>query len=81
MPSLDTEKIYKKKISRFIKFSLFLREEFSSEELAEAALCSGEDHRCNLFLPTLVNVLFLHKPVRILVVGLFLNILPNKCIV
>ncbi len=38
------------------------------------ALFSREDHFCHLFL---VNVLFLHKPVLILLVGLFLNILPN----
>ncbi len=37
------------------------------------ALFNKEDN----FLPTLVNVLFLHKPVWILLVGLFLNILPN----
>ncbi len=44
---------------------------------SDMALFSREDHFFNLFLPTLVNVLFLHKPVRILLVGLFLNILPN----
>ncbi len=41
------------------------------------ALFSREDHFFHLFLPTLVNVLFLHKHVQILLVGLFMNILPN----
>ncbi len=41
------------------------------------ALFSREDNFSHLFLPTLINVLFLHKPVRILLAGLFLNILPN----
>ncbi len=44
---------------------------------SDMALFSREDHFCHVFLPTLVNVLFLHKPVRILLVGLFLKILPN----
>ncbi len=44
---------------------------------SDVALFSREDHFCHLFLHTLVNVLFLHKPVQILLVGLFLNILPN----
>ncbi len=41
------------------------------------ALFSREGHFCHLFFPTLVNVLFLHKPVHILLVGLFMNIMPN----
>ncbi len=49
----------------------------SEEQRSDTAFFSGEDHFCNLFLPTLVNMLFLHKAVRILLVGLLLNILPN----
>ncbi len=41
------------------------------------ALFSTEDHFCPLYLPTLFNVLFLHNPLGILLVGLFLNILLN----
>ncbi len=29
------------------------------------ALFNSEDNLCHLFLPTLINVLFVHKPVRI----------------
>ncbi len=32
---------------------------------SDIALFIREDHFCNLFLPTLVNMLFLHKPVRL----------------
>ncbi len=43
---------------------------------SDMALFSREDHFCHVFL--LVNVLSLHKPVRILLVGLFLDIFPTE---
>ncbi len=45
---------------------------------SDMALFSREDHFFHLFLPTLVNVLFLHKHVQILLVGLFLKILQTE---
>ncbi len=73
-PHLDT-----KKKSKFIIFEEDLLWEMYLIKTARSdmALFSRENYFCHLCLPTLVNVLFLHKPVRILLVVLFLNILPN----
>ncbi len=72
-PHLDTKKqdLKKNLDSSFLKEDLLWEMYLIRTARSDMALFSREDHFCHLYLSTLVNVLFLHKPLQIVLVGLF----------